>query len=83
MFRRKGKTTLSKTEKGLIDELLSLLVKLVGESVKDKVVRAILIGAIASVGSYTAIEADIDPEVELQLPALPVPEFPVIEDKSE
>jgi len=54
---------MSRTDKKLLDELLALLVRVIGESVKDKLLRAVLIGVIASVGSYTAMEGPAEPEV--------------------
>lgn len=39
-------------------ELLALLTRIVGELVKDKLVRAILIGILGGLGSYAATVVD-------------------------
>lgn len=39
----------------LLEGLLEVLVKVVGETIKDKVARAILIGLLSSVGHYAVI----------------------------
>ncbi|ADF29342.1 hypothetical protein H6S68_gp92 [Pseudomonas phage Epa7] len=36
----------------LREELISVLTKIIGETVKDKVVRALLIGVLSSLGNY-------------------------------
>lgn len=47
----------------LIDLLISVLLRIVGESVKDRLIRAILVGALSAAGSYVAVDAP-DPPVQ-------------------
>jgi hypothetical protein len=44
------------------DELISLLTRIIGETVKDKVVRAILVGVLGAFGNYaTSVSEQTDP----------------------
>lgn len=44
----------------LIDLLMSVLIRIVGESVKDRIVRAVLIGILSAASSYVSIESPPD-----------------------
>lgn len=73
-----------------MEELITLLTKIVGESVKGRIARALLIGALGSVGSYTAtvevaeIVESPKPEPKQVVDKPPVPEYPsvLVNDKA-
>lgn len=43
------------------EELIALLTKIVGESVKDKAVRAIMVGVLGAAGNYAASVTEPEP----------------------
>ncbi|QBQ72364.1 hypothetical protein [Serratia phage vB_SmaM_Hera] len=45
----------------LVDLLMGVLIRIIGESVKDRIIRAILIGALSAVSSYVSIDTPSDP----------------------
>jgi hypothetical protein len=68
-FRRRQRQdpVFGKVEKSLIGELFAVVIKIIGQSVQDKVVRAVLLGVVASVGSYTAIETGSGSPVQVEV----------------
>lgn len=56
----------------LKQELMSVLAKLIGETVKDKLVRALLVGILSSVGDFTDNSTEpvvVDPPPAVILPS--------------
>lgn len=49
----------------LVEVLVSVLIKIIGESIKDRLIRAILIGVVSAAGSFVSIDiaTDITPAV--------------------
>lgn len=57
--------------------LIALLTKIIGESVKDKVARAVLVGVLGAFGNYAASVAEVpEPpkqEVQQEVPQIDKP----------
>lgn len=51
----------------LVEFVLELLVKIVGETLKDKVARAVLVGLLSSVGHYVASDSTPTPAPAMQV----------------
>lgn len=51
----------------LVEAVLELLVKIVGETLKDKVARAVLVGLLSSVGHYVASDSTPAPAPTMQV----------------
>lgn len=52
-------------------ELMALLTKIIGETLKDKVVRAVIVGVVSAGGSYSESPKEVppDPKPPMAMPA--------------
>lgn len=65
MKRRTQRSVFTKISPELVKELVGLLIKILIESVKDKLVRAVLIGVISSAGSLIYVSNE---DIKTQTP---------------
>lgn len=55
----------------LMDEVIELLIKVVGETIRDRIARAILVGIISSLGHYAVTNSNTDlPQGSASQPAV-------------
>lgn len=64
----------SSVDPQLLSALINLLTKIIGESVKDKVVRAILVGVLGALGNYVATGPALPAPVEQGVPQQETPQ---------
>lgn len=62
--------------------IADLMIKLVGETVNDKIIRAVLVGAITAGSQYLQMDSDEPVMPVAAAPAVAAPQVPVIENAS-
>lgn len=68
-----AKSNTKKLKVELYSNILTLVVRLAGESVKDKFARAVIIGVVAMVGYYFEVPVDMEAPAQVAEPVITQP----------